>query len=65
MHTFQAVMMQQTYEVKGTIVNDPPVYITSVHGSSYALRPAKQKNFVVENLQIPNLANSSPLKHHR
>lgn len=66
MHMFQAVMMQRTYEVKGTILNGPRIYITSANGSSYAPRPAKQKkNFVVENLQLPNLANSSPLKLHR
>lgn len=59
-------MTQWTFEVKGTILNAPPIYITSANGSSYAPRPAKQKkNFVVENLQIPNLANSSPLKLHR
>lgn len=59
-------MMQRTFEVKGTILQSPPIYITSDNGSSYAPRPAKEKkNFVVQNLRIPNLANSSPLKFHK
>lgn len=59
-------MMQRTNEVKGTILNAPPIYVASTNGSSYTPHPAKQKKiFVVENLQIPDLANSSPLKLHR
>lgn len=58
--------MHWTYKVKGTILHSPPIYITSDNGSSFAPRPVKEKkNFVLENLQIPDLANSSPLKLHK
>lgn len=63
---FQAVLMQRTFEVKGTVLQTPPIYITSDNGNTYAPRPSKEKkNFVVQNLGIPNLANSSPLKLRR
>ncbi|TNM94215.1 hypothetical protein fugu_002391 [Takifugu bimaculatus] len=64
--TIQAVLMQQTFEVKGTVLQSPPIYITSDNGNTYAPRPSKEKkSFVVQNLRIPNLANSSPLKLRR
>ncbi|XP_051283893.1 cilia- and flagella-associated protein 47-like isoform X2 [Dicentrarchus labrax] len=66
--TIQAADMQWTYEVRGKTFRDsPPLCKTSTNGSSSVLRPAKerQQNFVAQNLRLPVLANSSPLKVRR
>ncbi|XP_070711754.1 cilia- and flagella-associated protein 47-like [Pempheris klunzingeri] len=66
--TVQVAGMQWTYEVRGKTPNDsPPLDGTSTNSSSSMLRPAKERrrNFVARNLQLPALANSSPLKVRR
>ncbi|XP_028427228.1 cilia- and flagella-associated protein 47-like [Perca flavescens] len=66
--TIQAADMQWTYEVRGKTPHDsPPICTTSPNASSSVLRPANEQlqNFVVRNLRLPALANSSPLKVRR
>ncbi|KAA8579715.1 hypothetical protein FQN60_006808 [Etheostoma spectabile] len=63
--TIQAADMQWTYEVRGKTPHDsPPICTTSPNTSSSVLCPANEQlqNFVVRNLRLPALANSSPLK---
>ncbi|XP_026157201.1 cilia- and flagella-associated protein 47-like isoform X2 [Mastacembelus armatus] len=62
--TVQAADMQWTYEVRGKI---PPHCTTFTNGSSSAPHEAseRQRNFVVRNLRLPSLANSSPLQVNR
>ncbi|XP_078147098.1 cilia and flagella-associated protein 47-like [Centroberyx gerrardi] len=64
----QAADMQWTYEVRGrTSPYSPPHCTTSSNGSASVLCPANegQRNFVAQNLRLPALANSSPLKVRR
>ncbi|XP_051799231.1 cilia- and flagella-associated protein 47 isoform X2 [Acanthochromis polyacanthus] len=62
----QTADMRWTYEVRGKTPDDsPPLCNTSTNGSSPVLRPPKERNFVVRNLRLPSLANSSPLKVRR
>lgn len=64
----QAADMQWTYEVRGKTPHDsPPIGTTSPNASSSVLRPANEQlqNFVLRNLRLPALANSSPLKVRR
>nr|XP_046237666.1 cilia- and flagella-associated protein 47-like [Scatophagus argus] len=66
--TIQAADMRWTYEVKGQTIHDsPPLCTTSTSGISSATRPAneQQRNFVAQNLRLPALANSSPLRVRR
>ncbi|XP_041638088.1 cilia- and flagella-associated protein 47-like isoform X2 [Cheilinus undulatus] len=55
--TIQAADMQWTYEVRGKPLKAPT-------SSPSTLQPAceRQQNFVTRNLQLPTVANSSPLK---
>ncbi|XP_026220063.1 cilia- and flagella-associated protein 47 isoform X2 [Anabas testudineus] len=62
--TIQAADVQWTYEVRGkTPLDSPP----PVEGNSCVVHPASQqrRNFVLHNLRVPSLANSSPLKVQR
>ncbi|XP_044200977.1 cilia- and flagella-associated protein 47-like isoform X2 [Thunnus albacares] len=66
--TIQAADMQWIYDVRGKTPHDfPPPCTTSTNGTSSVHRPASecQRNFVTRNLQLPVLANSSPLKVRR
>ncbi|XP_047432995.1 cilia and flagella-associated protein 47-like isoform X3 [Mugil cephalus] len=58
----QAADMRWIYEVRGK--TSSPLCDTSAKGSSSTLGPSEERrrrNFVVRNLQLPSLANSSPL----
>ncbi|XP_045065582.1 cilia- and flagella-associated protein 47-like isoform X3 [Coregonus clupeaformis] len=63
----QTADMQWTYEVKGTTPAYTPPSSASSNGntSSRELPPTdvRQRNFVSRNLQLPAMANSSPIKH--
>ncbi|KAM4711439.1 LOW QUALITY PROTEIN: cilia- and flagella-associated protein 47-like [Anableps anableps] len=61
----QAADMQWIYDVRGKTPQDSPLLRKSSTKDSFpAPRPSRdhQRNFVVHNLRIPALANSSPVK---
>ncbi|XP_055022788.1 cilia- and flagella-associated protein 47, partial [Boleophthalmus pectinirostris] len=68
----KAADMLWTYEVKGSILHNTPQSAPSQSSASSEPRSSiphsanvNQRNFVVRNLRIPGLANSSPLKIYR
>ncbi|XP_008283639.1 putative uncharacterized protein CXorf30 [Stegastes partitus] len=62
----QTADMRWTYEVRGRTPGDcPPLCNTSTSSSVFAPSTECLQNFVVQNLRLPSLDNSSPLKVHR
>ncbi|XP_028275748.1 cilia- and flagella-associated protein 47-like [Parambassis ranga] len=62
--SIQAADMRWVYEVRGKTPHGS-AHTFSTSDSSSGPPKERQKNFVVQNLQLPSLANSSPLKLHR
>ncbi|KAM3585737.1 uncharacterized protein V6R79_025810 [Siganus canaliculatus] len=64
--TIKALDNQWTYMVKGKALS-PPLCAASTADSSSSLRVVSERtpNFVVRNLRVPALANSSPLKANK
>ncbi|KAG7467070.1 hypothetical protein MATL_G00149440 [Megalops atlanticus] len=63
----QTADMQWTYEVNGALpLYTPPSSRSSQGVGSTGLRPTRvcQRNFLRENLQVPSMAASSPLRDH-
>ncbi|XP_069579420.1 cilia- and flagella-associated protein 47-like [Brachyistius frenatus] len=62
----QAADMRWTYEVRGKArPTSPPPSDTEGNSSAPGPSAGRRQNFVVRNLRVPSLANSSPLKVRR